>query len=240
MSKKQKLEKRKKPPQPQGVKDGKLPEFPCVYSFSGLSKSGKSTLIRKVLTDPKLMGGFFHTIVLFSPTADADTTITRDLDLPEENIITNFTEDDLDQIITARREEIKKKGYNRTARKNRVCLILDDCISNQRFLKSKMMVDLCATVRHLLITTIFAVQSFNRVPRVCRLNLRGIIFFRANRNEVDVLCQECCPPQLKQDEFRQLIHYATDEPYSHLTINRDEPFKTRYRKNFDTVLELNA
>jgi len=228
----------KEPPQPEGNKKGYLPRFPCVYSFSGLSRSGKSTLINRVLTDPNLMGDFHHTILFFSPTSDSDDTITRSLDLPKENIYNEFTEDDLKEIIDARRKEIERKGFNHVAKNNRLLIIFDDIISHTSFLKSQTMIDLAATVRHLLVTTFFATQSFNRVPRVCRLNLRGIAFFQANRNEVDVLVEEVCPSILKKNEFRELIHYATEEKYSFLFINRDEPFKTRYRKGFDTILEL--
>lgn len=235
---KKKKEKHLPIKQPKAVKRGILPAFPSVWSFSGLSKSGKSSLVAKVLTDPGLLKNYFHTIVFFSPTSDADDTITSKLELPEENIFTDFTQEDLLKIINARRNEIKIKGYNWVAKNNRMLIILDDVISHTKFLKSQVIVDLTATVRHLLVQTFFCVQSFNRVPRVCRLNLRCICFFEANRNEVEVLTEEVCPAGLKKDDFRELISYATEQPYSFLCINRDAPFKTRYRKNFDTILEI--
>jgi hypothetical protein len=81
---KKKLEKRKDVPQPKGSKSGILPEQPCAMMFCGLSKSGKSTLLKDTLTDKSLLGGYFHTIVMMSPTADCDTTITEALKLPDE------------------------------------------------------------------------------------------------------------------------------------------------------------
>jgi hypothetical protein len=134
-------EKRKKVPQPVGSKNGNLPDQPCVMSFIGLSKSGKTTLLKDTLTDPDLLGDYFHTIIFFSPTADADSTLTAELDLPEENIYTDFDESDLEDIIVARRAEIKKKGYNTVARTNRVCFIIDDCIAKRGFLNSKIMLE---------------------------------------------------------------------------------------------------
>lgn len=231
-------EKRKKVPQPRGVKSGKLPEQPCVMSFCGLSKSGKTTLLKDTLVDETLLGGYFHTIIFFSPTADCDSTITAELDIPEENVYTDFEEDDMKEIIDSRRTEIKKKGYNKVARTNRVLFIVDDCIAKRGFLNSKTMLDLAATVRHLLISVFFCIQSFNKIPRAVRINFRGIAFFESNAGEVEVLLNEHRAPSLKREEFRQLIHYANKEPYSFLFVNVDAPFQERYRKNFNTILEL--
>jgi hypothetical protein len=231
-------EKRKPVDQPQGSKDGILPEQPCSMMYAGLSKSGKTTLLKDTLTDKKLLGGYFHTIVMFSPTADADTTLTEALKLPKENIITNFTEEGMNEIIEAQRTLIKQKGYNKVAKTNRMLFILDDCISHQKFLKSKTIIDLVATVRHLLISVVFLIQSYRMVARACRINLRGIAFFQSNRNETDVLVEEECHPALKNKEFRQLIHSATNEKYSFLFINKDRPFNERFLRKYEEVLEI--
>lgn len=225
-------EPRKPVPQPRGSTRGITPEQPCASIYCGLSKSGKSTLLKDTLTDPNLLGNYFHTIVMFSPTADADSTITGALKLPPENIITNFTEKSLKDIIEGQRKLIKKKGYNWVAKNNRVAFILDDCISHQRFLKSKTIIDLTATVRHLLISVFFLIQSYKMVARACRINMRGIAFFEANRNEVDVLLEEECPGFLSKKEFRDVVHHATEEKYSFLFINKDLQFKKRYMKKY--------
>ena len=231
-------EKREPVPQPKGSKKKILPEQPCAMCFCGLSKSGKSTLLKDTLTDKKMLGGYFHTIVMFSPTAEADTTITEALELPKENIITNFEEEDLLKIIDAQRKLIKKDGYNKVAKNNRMLFIFDDCISHQKFLKSKTMIDLTATVRHLLISVCFLIQSYRMVARACRINLRGIAFFQSNRNETEVLIEEECPPTLNNKQFRRLIHDANGEKYSFLFINKDRPTNERYLKGYDTMLRI--
>lgn len=233
-------EKRKPVPQPNGSKRGILPEQPCSMMYCGLSKSGKTTLLKDTLTDKKLLGGYFHTIVMFSPTAECDTTLTAELKLPEENIITNFTEDMLKEIIEGQRELIKKKGYNSVSKSNRMLFIFDDCISHQKFLKSKTIIDLTATVRHLLISVVFLIQSFRMVARPCRINLRGIAFFQSNRVETDVLVEEEGPPNLKSREFREMIHDATKDKYSFLFINKDRPFNERYLRKYTHVMEMNS
>jgi hypothetical protein len=206
--------------------------------FCGLSKSGKSTLLKNMLTDKQLLGGYFHTIVMFSPTADADTTITKSLKLPKENVITNFTEEGLNEIIEAQRDRIKREGYNKVAKEGRMLFIFDDCIAHQQFLKSKTIVDLTATVRHLLISVAFLIQSYRMVARACRINLRGIAFFESNRNETDVLCDEECHPSLNRKEFRRLIHAANGEKYNFLWINKDKQANERYMKCFNTILRI--
>lgn len=231
-------EKRKPVPQGAGTLSGKLPDQPCAMSFVGLSKSGKSTLVKTILTDPNLLEDYFHTIVMMSPTAHSDSTITEALDLPKENIYHNFEPDDIREIIEARQKEIKKKGYNKVARTNRMLLILDDCIAHRQFLKSKEILDLTATVRHQLVSVWFLTQSLNMINRPCRINLRGIAFFESNANETEVLLTECRAPTLSKKQMSQLIHYATEEPYSFLFINRDAPYRQRYRKKFEEILEL--
>lgn len=233
-----KLEKRKPVPQPKGSKDKILPDQPCSMMFCGLSKSGKTTLLKNTLTDKKLLGDYFDTIVMFSPTADADTTLTAELGLPEENIITNFTEDDLKKIIEGQRELIKKDGYNKVAQENKMLFIFDDCISHRQFLKSKTILDLCATVRHLLVSVVFLMQSYRMLPRACRINLRGIAFFESNRNETDVLVEEEGPPTLTNKQFRQLIHEATEEQYSYLWINKDRPYNERYMHKYESIIDI--
>jgi hypothetical protein len=232
------LEKRKPVPQPMGSKRGIIPDQPCAMCFCGLSKSGKSTLLKNTLKDKNLLGGYFHTIIMMSPTADADTTITEALKLPKENIITNFEEEDLLEIIEAQRAKIKKEGYNKVAKTGRILIIFDDCISHRKFLKSKTMIDLTATVRHLLISVVFLIQSYRMVCRPCRINLRGIAFFESNRNETDVLIDEEGPPMLKNNEFRDMINYANGEKYNFLFINKDRSITERYLKNFDSVLTI--
>ena len=232
-------EKRKPVPQPEGSKRGIIPDQPCAMMFCGLSRSGKSTLLKDTLLDKNLLGGYYHTIVMFSPTADADTTITNALKLPKENIITDFEEDDLKEMIDAQRKNIKQKGYNKVAKTNRMLFIFDDCISHQKFLKSQTMIDLTATVRHLLISVVFLIQSYRMVSRACRINLRMICFFQSNRNETEVLVDEEGPPMLKSKEFRQLVHMATNDKYSFLCINKDRPYNERFLKKYEEILFIN-
>lgn len=231
-------EKRKPVPQPAGAKSGKFPEQPCAMIYCGLSKSGKSTLLAKTLTDKTQLGNYFHTIVLLSPTANSDSTITSKVKMPPENIITDFTEEKLKDILDGQRKLIKKEGYNKVAKTNRMLLILDDCISHQKFLKSKTIIDLTATVRHLLISVVFLIQSYKMVTRACRINMRGIAFFQSNRNETNVLVDEESHPSLKNRQFRDLIHYATNDKYSFLFINKDKPFDLRYSKKYDQTLRV--
>lgn len=231
-------EKRRPVPQPRGSESGILPDQPCAMMYCGLSKSGKTTLLKETLKDKELLGGYFHTIVMMSPTADCDSTLTEALKLPKENVITDFEEEDLNKIIEAQRKLIAKKGYNKVAKTNRMLLIFDDCIAHQKFLRSKSIIDLTATVRHLLISVVFLIQSYRMVARACRINLRGIAFFQSNRNETDVLVEEECPPSLTTKQFRQLVHHATKERYSYLFINKDRPYSERYLLKYDHVLVL--
>ena len=81
-------------------------------------------------------------------------------------------------------------------------------------------------------------QSYRMIARACRINLRTICFFESNRNETDVLVEEEGPAQLKNKQFRRLVHEATKEKYSFLTINKDRPSNERYLRKFDEMLYI--
>ena len=235
---KSKRERRLPIDQPPCVKRGQMAAYPSVSAFVGLSKSGKTTKIKDILIDPEFWGGYYDVIIYLSPTADSDTTLTAELDLPDENIITNFQIEDIQKILDARKAQIKKLGYNKVAKESKMLMILDDVISRPRLLRSNMLIDISACVRHWLVSTIFSIQSLTKIWRPIRLNLRTICFFESNRNETECLVDECCPPQLSKKEFRALIAHATEEPYSFITINRDKPFRQRYLRKFESRLEI--
>jgi len=231
------MKQRKKIKEATGTKRGILPSFPCCCMFVGLSKSGKSTLVKELLMDPKMLHGYFQTIVFLSPTSGTDETIIRPLDLPKENVIKDFSEEKLDEIIQAQKKVVENKGWNYARKHNRILLIIDDAISNQKFLRSKTMMDLCALCRHYHISTFFLIQSYKMVARACRINMRGLALFQSNRDETDRIVDERCSSDLKKREFRSLLADATNEPYSFLWINQDKPVSDgRYWHKFDRMI----
>jgi hypothetical protein len=65
------------------------------------------------------------------------------------------------------------------------------------------------------------------------------MLYPSSGSEVDLLCDEYCPPNKTKKQFKQLIGHATDKPYQFLHINNQVPIAERYRKNLDVMLTIN-
>ena len=52
------------------MKKGIIARFPSSTCISGRSGSGKTQLLLNLLTNEKLLGNYFHYIIVFSPTAN--------------------------------------------------------------------------------------------------------------------------------------------------------------------------
>ena len=236
--------------QPLKTKKSKLPQspymeaeiinkFPSLTLCIGRSGSGKSNVIANMLTKPEFMKGFFNEVYLFSPTAKSDDLVEH-LKLDDEHIIDELDEeaiDKLNSIVDKNTEKIEKNGISATAKDSKILIICDDCISEKVFIKSNILARLATAGRHALISTIICSQSYTRVPRVIRLQTQGLIVFPSSNDEIELLCEDLCPPGLSKRDFLELIKFATDERYSFLFVNNhaNNP-KEKFRKKFSEII----
>ena len=96
-------------PQRPVQKAGVLPRHPFSLVVSGRSGSGKTVCMLNILTKKSMLKGYFHYIIVLSPTA-GETDDTYDvLDLPDENFIKDFSGEYLNRLIESRKDLIKKK-----------------------------------------------------------------------------------------------------------------------------------
>ena len=120
----------------------------------------------------------------------------------------------------------------------RILIIYDDVISDTKFMNSKAFVKSFIASRHYNSSVIICTQRYNSVPRVCRLQADSLYYFKGKNSERERLADEYCPAGYTKKEFITVIDYATREPYSFLYVNGKADLKHRYRKNLDTILEL--
>jgi hypothetical protein len=226
------------------MKQGVIPTHPSSVIFNGRSGSGKSNLVVNLLTRPEFYGRtdrndekthYFDLIFLFSPTAHGGDDLVRYLNLPEKRIFTDFDLNALDKILSTQENLIKQKGLLKAPK---ILLLLDDIQSDAQFLRSKQIKRIFIQNRHLNVSTWLCGQSFKLTPRSCRLQANNLMFFPGSGSEMQVLCEEFCPPMLGKRDFMELVDYATREQYQFLHINMREQPRTRYRKNLDTILEM--
>jgi hypothetical protein len=216
------------------MEKGIIPSHPFRCILNGSSGSGKSTVLINLMTKPQFYKGYFDRIVLFAPTAEIDDSFDM-LDIEEDDIISNGDVDRLKDIMDEQKAFIKKKGVHKTPK---VLVIFEDCQSSPKLLKHKDFLKCYIAGRHYNLSTILCSQSFTKTPRACRLQATDIIYFPSSQSENNIICDELSPPGFSKNDTQELINYATGEPYSFLYINMKQPAKTRYRKNFDEILEL--
>ena len=220
------------------MKSGVLPKFPFSMMISGRSGSGKTNLLVNLLTRKEFLKHYFQYVLIYSPTAGEYDDSYKSLNLPPENFKNDFSEQDLEDLIEARKKLIKQKGIEYVAKNCRVLIILDDVIANRDFLNSPQALKMFALLRHYLVSVIVLMQTYNKLPKALRNNANAIMIFPSNRSEVEVLIDELTPPNLTKKQFQKVIEYCTSERYNFLYINNHAEPGKRLRKNLDEVINL--
>jgi hypothetical protein len=224
-----------------------IPAHPFRLLLVGRSGSGKSMNLVNLMTRPHMYGRlnqnnpkshYFDIIFLFSPTAEGGDDLADHLELTDNRIVTNEAQfvPVLQHILQTQKDLIAKNGLLKSPK---ICLIFDDCQSAEKFLKSPDFTKIFIAGRHYNISVICCGQSWTKFHRVTRLNASNIMLYPSSGSEVDLLCDEYCPPNKTKKQFRELIGHATDKPYQFLHINNQVPIAERYRKNLDVMLTIN-
>ena len=215
-----------------------IPKLGSSIIFCGRSGSGKTTLLHNLLVDKRFYGknkSFKH-IFLFSPSAQVDD-IQKDLDLPESCIFTNLTTapDAIEKIYEHQMKLIKKSGADKAPQ---ICLIFDDCIGDQKFMKNKWVVKSFIASRHFNATTMLCAQHWTRVERVNRLQASQLYFWPMSQSALELLAEEFTPSGMNKKQFMRMVQETLAEPYSFLGINLKVPDDERYRLNLDQIINL--
>jgi len=212
-----------------------IPQHASAVVFCGRSGSGKSNLLVNLADRKEYFKDYFDLTFFFSPTCHHDD-LPEYLDIPANRMFDSNFEPPLQHIIKTQKEIIERKGLNKAPK---ILIIFDDIISQKKFMNSEFFTKMYIQNRHLGISTWVCTQSFNKIPRVCRMQANNLFIFAGNGSEMEILAQEFTPPHTKKKEFEDLIKHATKERYNFLHINMREPPETRYRKNLDTILSIN-
>jgi hypothetical protein len=191
-----------------------------------------------ILTRKEMYGGYYHTIIVISPTAGTLDDVYSSLKIPEENFLKEFDKTIFDQIIEARKDMIMKKGIDTVARNDRCLIILDDVIAERTFLQSSQALKMFTLLRHYLCSVIILVQSYTKCPRAIRLGAMCTFIFPSTRSEVEIVKDEICPPSLTKQDFQRVIEYCTQGRYDFLTYNRHAEPDQRVRKNLTEIVDL--
>ena len=232
-------------PQPAATKAGLAPKAPFRMLISGSSGSGKTTVACHILG--KMFKNYFHEIMFFSPTVLTDPAWDC-MDIEDDDSITvkeNLDPEDIYELYDKAEQEMKgKKKKGKKANKSmknskRRLIVVDDGISNKKFMKSDDLLKIFVQGRHLNISIVVLTQSYMKVERSCRLQASDILFFPSNFSEVHRVSDEHCPPNCSTKDFKKLVVFATsNNKHDFLYIKRREDPSSRFRRNFDQIITL--
>ena len=193
----------------------------------GSSGSGKSNLIRCMLTNNELFPSIFDTqkhIFVMWPTCD----MSKDYEfLPKQNVFEFYDEGLLKEIIETQKALIKKFGKKRTPF---ILVILDDCIE---YVGSFSYINQVITkIRHYNISLIILSQKLKAVGRTIRLNSDYLTLFRtSNLSEVEDVLDEFVGRKFKTQLFNQVIeHFKTPFTFLHIDLKTND-YTKRFWKN---------
>jgi hypothetical protein len=222
--------------QRKNVKDDILPKYPFSWLFSGASGKGKTNLLLNILSKKEMYGGFFHYIIVFSPTAGSEDDSYKILKLPKDNFIKEFNGEMLQKIINKRKEQIKQYGQEGVSKKSRMLIIMDDVIADSDFLKSPEALKMFCLLRHYQVSLIILLQSYNKLPPALRKNCNAICVFPSIQAEVEVLLDEITPAGIKKRDFEKVIDYCTSGKHDFLYINYHADRDSQIRKNLSEII----
>tara|TARA_R110001592_G_scaffold162044_2_gene394983 strand:- start:604 stop:1173 length:570 start_codon:yes stop_codon:yes gene_type:complete len=155
-------------------------------------------------------------------------------DLPEDQMDTELTEENLTQAL----ENIKESGEK--------CLfILDDVVNDMK--KSTALQNLLSKMlmnrRHLAgaggsCSFIITTQVYNKIPAPIRKTASHIIIFHTkNKKELDTIFDELII--IPQKDFYEILKYCFDKKNHFLYIDTNKSYDKMFHKNFN-CLEFNA
>jgi GTPase SAR1 family protein len=203
-------------------------DIPCVCSFVGNRKSGKTYLMNQLLSAEYC--NKFNYIVILNPSI----SLQNDWDWLTENyngvycFEKNFVSV-VNEITESLKTIIKLCGKKECPQ---VLLILDDCIDTE-VMRFKGVVDTIATKgRHYNLSCWLSSQRLSGVPRSTRLNSDYVILFSCwNFSEIERYTSEYIPKKY-QNKFRDKILEYYKKPYTFLLLDNLDRIDRRVKKEF--------
>ena len=211
-----------------------IPKLPTGMLVIGKTGSGKTMAVLNMLSNEHLLGNYFDFIYLFVG-IKPDPEMIKVLNVPKQNIKKDFTEEEVENLMTKMEKTVEKCGMEKTPN---VLMIFDDILGRPKFLRGKAFSKLVTTNRHMNITWIALSQYYKKMPSVARTNASYYMIFPSSLVELEKISEELTPPSMSKKQFLKLAQYATKGKYSFLSINTKSDPEKQLRKNFGTILSL--
>lgn len=194
-------------------------------------KKREGTFQHKIVQDPPAHIGYENT------NEQAEEFDGR---IPEENFFHNYTEADLETILTRQKTIIDglKKNKKPKFLADRVLLIFDDLVGSALFgmAKDNLFKGFNTRHRHYSTSIIMVSQGYKEIPKTIRTNWSSLILFEiSNMKELAVIYEEFTMG-LKLNEWLEMYHHAIEPEYAFLYLNLFAKKGLRCMQNFDKYL----
>jgi hypothetical protein len=199
------------------------------------SYTGKSNLILNLLIDHYAEG---MQVYIFSKSFGNDS-IWDNIEISDEFVFDSFDEPAINNILK-KQAKLKQKFKDDLKRVPKLLFIIDDMINDIIDSKSDIITKLFFRGRHFVLSTILTSQAYTAIPSKIRVNGSDMVFFQqSSAREVKTIAEENGFGGLNQKEFTKLfVHATTVEDFSFLYINRRAPLGSKFRRKFDTIINV--
>jgi hypothetical protein len=210
---------------------------------SGASASGKTNLICSLLCDKRFyyikdnpyFAGDLGLTFLFSGSAQTDDVWKNpEMHIKDTHKFSSLDLEALNKIWNMQEAIVKQKGIHKAPR---ILLIFDDIIDSKNIQKPAFQ-RIFFRGRHLNISSLVATQKYCKVPLASRTQMTNIMIFAPRSKEVKFIAEELAPAGMEEEDFKTLLHDATDEQYGFLHVALKEPKERMFRRNLDELLQL--
>lgn len=189
-------------------------------------------------------------LVQNAPASTQMSTNTRDQDdaftpyIPEENFMTEYTDETLRVILDKNKEMVdllKKYGKSKYTA-DRILLIFDDQVGSCLFggQRDNYFKGVNTRHRHYSASMLEVSQGYKEIPKTIRTNWTGVIIFEIG-NEREVFCiYEEYAMGLKWEAWKELYDYATKDEHCFMFLDYQKPRGARLMKNFEQYLSYSV
>lgn len=209
---------------------------PFTMYIIGIPGSGKTVLTCNLVTNKSLFNRYYDYVYLMSATGGLDDTF-KNLKLPNERVITDNFEDNLDKIVDKQEKDILKNGFKNS---KKALVIFEDMTSQRSFQYSKSFKRCFTDFRHFNMSCIICCHKYKAFERTCRVVCHHVIAFPCTDSEKKQISSEFQSGEFKKKEFIDMMNETFKpektmiRPFLH--INNKAQIEDRFRKGFTKIM----
>jgi len=217
-------------------------QLPCNILIVAPTSMGKTYLLNNTIL-PQIKSQY-DILVIFSPTMELSGDFNHITDNNKTIFkITTGLKGALEELIDSQTSMFKsvQLGIIDKSQIPRICVVLDDCITDKSLFNFKGILDGFATKnRHYQISFIVLSQRLSAIPRTMRLNSKYIIMFSSwNVGETEQFLRQYVSKS-KQKNFLKQVEEVFKQKYTYILFdNSQHDINKRILINGSEVLKIN-